>query len=150
MNYMQPLPMYMDNYNDLQQMRDRIDMQMRNMQAPVQNIINTNTKVDLEARFLNENENVSDIIINNRTLFIDEKNSMIQIKELDGSISKTYQILIPKDPKDQKIDELESKLREMEMRFNEYAKYDKSINDEQEPNAGDNGDIKSSAKRNSK
>ena len=86
---------------------------------PVQNIINTaNNSSDIDVRFVNANEEVSNIIVSKKTLFIDEKNNKILLKEVDGSISKNYDIIIPKDAKDIKIEELETKLKELEERFN--------------------------------
>jgi hypothetical protein len=89
-------------------------------QPPVQNIINTGT--DFEARILKENEQVENILINKRTMFLDETNKKLYVKEVDGSISKEYEIIIPLDEKDKKILDLETKLKEMESRINEYSK----------------------------
>lgn len=154
---------FFPNYNnqmylqDLQNMRDRIDQQMRQIQQPiqqppVQNIINTNSNstVEIEARFLNDEEDVSNIIVKNKTLFIDEKNQTICLKELDGSISKVYQIIVPKDEKDLKIENLENQIKEMEIKFNEFTKSNQSIIDCEQSNAINNGDTKSTAKKSSK
>jgi hypothetical protein len=102
-----------------------------NAQPPVQNIINTTTSSsDTDVRFLNPNEDISNIIISKKTLFIDEKNAKISLKELDGSISKSYDIIIPKDEKDLKIEELENKLKELEERINvEHSEHNVSSND---------------------
>lgn len=90
-----------------------------NTQPPVQNIINTTgNSSDTDVRFLNQNEDISNIIISKKTLFIDENNKKISIKEVDGSISKSYDIIVPKDEKDLKIEELENKLKELEERVN--------------------------------
>lgn len=91
-----------------------------NNQAPVQNFINTNNTngSDIDVRFLNEGEDFKNIIVAKRTIFIDEPNCQICIKELDGKISKTYKIIVPKDEKDLKIEELESKLKALEERIN--------------------------------
>ena len=83
-------------------------------QAPVQNIINTGSSLDFEARILTEGEDISNIAINRKTLFVDEKNKKVSVKELDGTISKQYDIVVPKDAKDLKIEELEKRLKEME------------------------------------
>ena len=89
-------------------------------QPPVQNIINTTgTTSEIDVKFLKNNEDVSNIIISKKTLFIDENNAKISIKETDGTISKVYDIIIPKDEKDLKIEELEKKLRELEERVND-------------------------------
>ena len=95
-----------------------------NQQAPVQNIINTsNSANDVEIKYLNKDEDLSNIIITKRTMFIDEYNNKISLKELDGTVSKTYTIVVPKDEKDLKIEELEKKLEELEGKIN-----DKSTN----------------------
>ncbi len=90
---------------------------------PITNVINANSNqnIDFEARILNENETVDTILVNHRTLFIDEKNGVISIKELNGDISKQYQIIVPKDAKDLKIEELENALKRMENKINEYT-----------------------------
>ena len=91
-----------------------------NTQPPVQNIINTTgTTSDTDVRYVKPGEDISNLIISKKTLFIDEDNSKISIKEVDGTISKTYDIIVPKDAKDIKIDELEAKLKELEERLND-------------------------------
>ena len=102
-------------------------------QAPVQNIINTtpsNNQVEIEGKILKPKEDVSNILVNNRTIFIDESNAKIYIKEIDGTLSKTYDIIIPKDEKDLKIEELEKKLKELEEKVNvKYAEPIRSNDD---------------------
>ena len=91
-----------------------------NTQPPVQNIINTTGATsDTDVRYVKPGEDISNLIISKKTLFIDENNSKISIKEVDGTISKTYDIIVPKDAKDIKIDELETKLKELEERLND-------------------------------
>ena len=115
--------------NQLYRQKDNIEnmiaqytqnMGMNSAQPPVQNIINTSNgnPSETDVRFLNQNEDIANIIISRKTLFIDEKNGKIDLKEVDGSISKHYDIIIPKDEKDIKIEELENKLKELEERFN--------------------------------
>ena len=102
-------------------------------QAPVQNIINTtpsNNQVEIEGKILKPKEDVSNILVNNRTIFIDESNAKVYIKEVDGTLSKTYDIIIPKDEKDLKIEELEKKLKELEEKVNvKYAEPIRSNDD---------------------
>lgn len=127
---------------DLQNMRDKIDRQMTQMQnqpqpvQPIQNFINTNQPFNLEfeARFLKEGENVQDIIVNRKTAFIDLINDKLSIKELNGEI-KQYEILKPKDEKDIRIEQLERKIREMEGRlsYEQYNEYNKPIEKVSEP-----------------
>jgi len=103
--------------NQLYRQRDNIDNMINQYSAnqpPVQNIINTSNSSDIDVRFLNPNDDVANILITKRTLFIDENKAEIKLKELNGEISKSYQIIIPKDEKDLKIEELENKLKELE------------------------------------
>ena len=99
--------------------------------APVQNIINTTTSTnDTEIKYLSKNDDVNNIIIMKKTVFIDEYNNKIMIKELDGTISKSYDIIIPKDEKDLKIEELENKIKELEEKINDkYTKSTISVDD---------------------
>ena len=92
---------------------------LMNQQAPVQNIINTSNSSDTEIKFINKDDDISNIIITKKTLFIDEFKNKISLKELDGTISKTYDIIVPKDEKDLKIEELEKKLEELEGKIND-------------------------------
>jgi hypothetical protein len=92
---------------------------MANQTTPIQNIINTSNSSDTEVRYLKPEEDIKNVIITKKTLFIDETNHRICVKELDGTISKNYEIIIPKDAKDIKIDELENKLKELEERLND-------------------------------
>jgi benzoyl-CoA reductase/2-hydroxyglutaryl-CoA dehydratase subunit BcrC/BadD/HgdB len=68
---------------------------------------------------LKPGEDISNLIISKKTLFIDEDNSKISIKEVDGNISKVYNIIVPKDEKDIKIEELEKKIKELEERLDD-------------------------------
>ena len=87
---------------------------------PVQNIINTSgNNSDTDVRYVKSGEDISNVIVSKKTLFIDEPNSKISIKDVDGTISKTYDIIVPKDEKDVKIEELENKLKELEERLND-------------------------------
>lgn len=108
-------------YRQKENIENMINQYSQNVaQPPVQNIINTTgTTSEIDVKFLKNNEDVSNIIISKKTLFIDENNAKISIKETDGTISKVYDIIIPKDEKDLKIKELEKKLRELEERVND-------------------------------
>lgn len=142
--------------NQLMRQKDNIDSminqyQQMPAQAPIQNIINQAPNLEFEARFLKENEDPMDIAIIRRTLFVDETNKKITIKEIDGTISKTYDIVIPLDEKDKKILELENKLKEMEEKINvEYVKPNRTIDGEQSSAGYVNESTKSSTTANSK
>lgn len=156
MNYYNP----MYNINKLDdQIRQLQDLKNQYQQAPIQNFINSNIPVEMEAKYLKPNEKVEDIIIMNKTLFIDETNSKIYIKEKDGTISKTYDIIIPKTEEQLKIEELSNKneilsqkLEEMEKKLNEQSnvKLNNSINEIKQSNAINVKSTKSTSKTNSK
>lgn len=112
-------------------------------QQPINNIINTQqTQPLFEARYTTENP--SDIFVQNKTAFIDLKNGKLSIKETDGNI-KEYILILPKDEKDLRIEQLELKLRNMEGMLNEYnIKFNESTITKQEP-TNDGGE--SSTKR---
>lgn len=98
----------------------RLKASYQNMpQQPINNIINTPAPVSMqpifEAKFTTENP--ADIFVANKTAFIDLKNGKLTIKEIDGEI-KEYFLILPKDEKDLKIENLERKLREMEAKIN--------------------------------
>ncbi len=113
-----------NNYNNFNNPIDRIDNQMKELEnlkrnyqnsqtQPIQNIINTNgSQVDFEARILNENEKPDEILIQRKTAFIDLKNGVLSIKELNGEI-KSYKIELPKTPEQLKIEELEKQNKEL-------------------------------------
>lgn len=140
--------------NQLLRQKDNIENminQYSQPQAPVQNIINTGLTTDFEARILNENEEVQNILINKRTMFLDKNNKKLYIKETDGKISEEYEIIIPLDAKDKKILELEKRLKEMEEKINvEYAKPVRADDVKQQSNANDNEPIKPTTKTNDK
>lgn len=141
--------------NQLMRQKDNVEnlinqySQMPN-QAPIQNIINQGTNLEFEARILSNGEDVSNIGITRKTLFVDEINKKVLIKELDGTISKEYEIIVPKDEKDLKIEELEKRLKEMEVKINEYAKPSRTDDEQFKSNANAVGVIKSTAKTNGK
>lgn len=130
--------------NQLERQKDNIDNLLHQYTAPVQNIITTGC--DFEARFITD-EDISNIPIMKKTLFIDEKNKKISIKELDGTISKEYEIVVPLDEKDKKILELERRIKEMEY---ERTKPIKSNDECKEPNTNDDANVDTRAETNGK
>ena len=93
----------MNNYYTYQPNLDRINRQIEELtnlrtqiqqqpqQVPVQNIINTTPqKVDLEAKVLTDGQTVRDTLVQNRTVFIDEKNKKVSIKEVDTTSGTGY------------------------------------------------------------
>lgn len=125
--------------NQLMRQKDNVESLISQYsQPPVQNIINT-SQTEFEAKILKDDEDVENIFISKKTMFLDKKNKKLIIKELDGKISEEYEIVIPLDEKDKKILDLETRLKEMEERINEYSKSYESINDEQKSSSNDNG-----------
>lgn len=149
--------MYSNNYvlENLAKQRERIDDLMRNYQQPqpVNNFINANQPIQkdlIEWRILNENEEVDNLYVANKTLFIND-NTMI-LKGVDGSLEKwnivkTY----PIDPKDEKIKELNKKLEELERRLNdECSKSNEPVREVNKSFSNDDGYVEPKPKTNSK
>lgn len=106
------------NYQNIQQPQPAVNNFISQPQQQVRPIF--------EARFTNENP--ADIFVSNKTAFIDLKNGKLTIKEVDGEM-KEYFLLLPKDEKDLKIENLERKVREMEVQINK-DKVDKKQKEE--------------------
>ena len=139
--------------NQLMRYKDNIDNMINQMNtpAPVQNIINTTMGTEFEARILKDDEEVENVFINKRTMFLDKKNKRVVVKEIDGNISEEYEIVVPLDEKDKKIIELEKKLKEMEEKVNvEYAEPIRTNDEFKQSNANDDGNVKSTTKTSSK
>ena len=147
--------MYGNIIDNLNRQKDRIDEMIRNYQQPqpVNNFISTNQtpiKDLVEWRILNETEEVDNLYVQNKTLFIND-NTMV-LKGVDGSlekwqIKKTY----PIDKKDEKINALEEEIRKLkEVINNEHTK--PIIADEECFESYDNvdRDVKSKSKTTSK
>ena len=83
-------------------------------QQPIQNIINTQMPINnlFMAQFLKENEKVEEMFVNHKTAFIDLFKKELKIKDIDGTIT-TYGLILPKDEKDKKIEELEKQIQEL-------------------------------------
>lgn len=130
---------------DLQRMKNAY--QNMSQPAPINNIINTQQNQSIfEAKFTNENP--SDIFVSVKTAFIDLKNGVLTVKEPDGEM-KQYGIILPKDEKDLKIESLEQKIQEMEMRLNEHTEPIRTITNEQQSNVNDNGNVTKSKSKDS-
>lgn len=86
----------------------------RDTQQPIQNIINTQMPSNdmFMAQYLKENEQVENIFVNQKTAFIDLKNNLLKIKEINGNIT-VYGLIPPKDEKDLKIEKLEKEILEL-------------------------------------
>lgn len=116
---------------------ERIDNQIKELQnlkksyqtMPQQpmNVFNVGgnaPQIDFEARILNENEKPDEILIQRKTAFIDLKNGVLSIKELNGDI-KSYKIELPKTPEQLKIEELEKQNKELLSKLEEKERKNK-------------------------
>ena len=99
---------------------------------------------------LNENDEVENIAIFKDTIFIGE--DRMQIKKLDGTVEKyVVKKVYPRDKKDDKIDELNKKIEELERRLtNEHSKSNEPIEGCDKSNANVNGVVESKSKTASK
>lgn len=123
---------------DLEQLKK--NYQQLPQQTPI-NIFNGNM-TQFEARYLNDNDKVEEILVQHKTCFIDLKNRFIAIKEINGDITK-YEILIPKTEEQLKIEELERKL-------NEYERIYTTSNEKPEPTTNDNEQYDTTTKNDSR
>ena len=122
MNYGPYTPMqfgYQNQVKDFNQVQDKIAQPMTNL---YRNFV--------ELRILNENENVDTLYVQNKTLFINDKNMIL--KGIDGSLEK-WEItkVYPIDPKDQKIRELEKQIHELKemIKYEPSSNIDEGVND---------------------
>lgn len=142
--------------DNLSRQRERLDDMIKNYQAmpqaPINNIITGGQIQDntFEMKKLNENDEVENIAIFKDTIFIGE--DRLQIKKLDGTIEK-YEItkIYPRDKKDDKIDELNKKIEELERRLtDEHTKSNEPIERGNKSNVNVNGNVESKSKTTSK
>lgn len=148
--------MYQNNFmmDRLTKQREEIDNLIKNYQnmgQPVNNFINTgqNTTKDLiELRVLNENEEVDNLYVANKTLFIND-NLMI-IKGVDGSLEKwEVKKVYPIDKKDEKINQLEEEIKKLkEVINNEHSESNGSTRKRIKSNANDDVPIESKSETN--
>lgn len=140
--------------NQLLRQKDNIENminQYSQPQAPVQNIINTGVTTEFEAKILGDDEQIENVLVNKRTMFLDKKNKKLCVKEVDGKISETYEIIVPLDEKDKKILALEQKLKEMEELINvKLPKFNEPTNVEYKSVTNGDGNIKSATETSGK
>lgn len=121
--------------DNLTRQKDRIDEMIKNCQStatPINNFINTNqTSMEniVEWRILNENEEVDNLYVKNKTLFISD--NMMVLKSVDGKLEKwEIKKIYPIDKKDEKINQLEQEIKNLkEMIKNEHTELN-STNEE--------------------
>ena len=125
-----------------------------NNQTPVNNYINTNqsqipSKDFVEWRILNETEEVDNLYVQNKTLFIND--NMMVLKGVDGSLEKwEIKKIYPIDKKDEKINQLEEEIRKLKEVLNEPTKSNEPIREFKQSNGVDDVNVKPKPKTNSK
>ena len=138
----------------LNRQKDRIDEMIRSYQQPqpVNNFINTNqtpNKDLIEWRVLNETEEVDNLYVNNKTLFIND--NLMVIKDVDGKTEKwEVKKIYPIDKKDKKINALEEEIKKLKEVINEHTEFNEPIRERNKSNADVNGNVESKSKAVSK
>lgn len=149
--------MYNNNYmlDNLNRQRERIDEMIKSYSQPqpVNNFINTNqtpSKDLIEWRILNENEEVDNLYVSNKTLFIND-NLMI-LKGVDGSLEKwEIKKIYPIDKKDEKINQLEEEIKKLkEVIDNEHSKSNGTIRKFEQSNEPTNVNVDTKSKTSNK
>ena len=135
--------MYSNNVlENLMRQKDRLEDMIKTYQQPqpVNNFINAGQTPQnnlLEWRILNENEEVDNLYVQNKTLFINDENMVI--KDVDGKTEKwKVKKIYPIDKKDEKINNLEEEIKRLkEIIENEHAEFNEPTNELEQPNAID-------------
>ena len=150
--------MFNDNsyINSLNREKRRIEDMIQNFQnqpTPVNNFINTNQQPNkdlIEWRILNENEEVDNLYVANKTLFIND--NLMVLKGVDGSLEKwEVKKIYPIDKKDEKINALEEEIKKLkEMINNEHSKPNEPIREIKQSYGNDDGYVEPKPKTTSK
>ena len=141
--------MYSNYIDNLKKQKDRIDELINTYQQPqpVNNFINTqlSNKDLIEWRILNENEEVDNLYVQNKTLFIND--NLMVLKGVDGKLEKwEIKKIFPIDKKDEKISQLEEEVKKLKEVLNEYSKSNEPTKKCNKSNANDDGDVESKSK----
>lgn len=137
--------MYNNNFmiDRLSKQKEEIDNLIRNYQnmnnqTPVNNFITSSPPLTaqkdlIEWRILNENEEVDNLFVQNKTLFIND--NMMILKGVDGKLEKwDIKKIYPIDKKDEKINALEEEIKKLkEIINNEHSKFDEPIRNSEQP-----------------
>ena len=119
-------PMYMQNLQSLQDMRDRIDNQIKSyqqtqMQQPVAQPITQNfqlaptqTNNELESKYADNIETVKNTFVMKTGIFLNKDFSTLWVKDVTGNI-RTFRTeeVIEMDEKDKEIYQLKKQIEEM-------------------------------------
>ena len=137
--------------DNLNRQKDRIDEMIRTYQqpTPVNNFINTNQIPQNDMvlwRVLNENEEVDNLYVQNKTLFIND--NMMVLKGVDGSLEKwEVKKIYPIDKKDEKINALEEEIKSLkEMINNESTKSNEPARKFEQSNGSNDVNVESKSK----
>lgn len=127
---------------DLQNMRDRIDRQMQQLQQnqaqPVQQPITQNFQLapnpnnnELESKYANSIDDVKNTFVMKTGVFINKDFSTLWIKDVTGNI-KTFKTeeVIELDDKDKEIMSLKKEIENLKGRMNNAFEYDNTSIDE--------------------
>ena len=147
---------YDNMLNSLNREKRRIEDMIQNYQSqpsPVNNFISTNQtpqKDLIEWRILNENEEVDNLYVSNKTLFIND--NLMVLKGVDGSLEKwEVKKVYPIDKKDEKINQLEDEIKKLkEMINNEHNKSNESTREFKQSTSIDDVNVESKPKATSK
>ena len=146
-----------NNYmlESLNRQKDRIDEMIKNYQqpSPINNFITQQPQIPqkdlIEWRILNENEEVDNLYVQNKTLFINDNNMVL--KGVDGSLEKwEIKKVYPIDKKDEKINALEEEIRKLKEEMYEHKQLNKPVRECEQPDVNVNGNVEPKSKAISK
>ena len=155
--------LYMQNMQDLQNMREKIDRQMQQMQQLNQNQMQQQQPVpitqnfqlapnptnnELESKYANNIDEVRNTFVMKTGVFVNKDFTSMWVKTTDGNI-KTYELneVIQQDPKDIEINNLKKELQKMREMINYDNKSDVNNTDYDESNESKNATKLSNNKR---
>lgn len=150
-----------NNYmlDSLNRQKERIDEMIRNyqnipQQTPVNNFITATQpqipqKDMVEWRILNENEEVDNLYVQNKTLFVGD--NMMVLKGVDGNLEKwEIKKIYPIDKKDEKINALEEEIRKLKEEMYEHKQLNEPIRECKQPDVVDDVNVEPKSKTTSK
>ena len=147
--------MYNNIIDNLNRQKDRIDEMIKNYQQPqpINNFITSQQTTPnnfVEWRILNENEEVDNLYVPNKTLFIND--NLMVLKGVDGKLEKwEVKKIFPIDKKDEKINQLEDEIKKLkEMINNEHSNTIGTIRTSEQPNVNVDRAIEPKPKTNGK
>ena len=155
--------LYMQNMQDLQNMREKIDRQMQQMQQLNQNQMQQQQPVpitqnfqlapnptnnELESKYVNNIDEVKNTFVMKTGVFVNKDFTSMWVKTTDGNI-KTYELneVIQQDPKDVEINNLKQELQRMKEMINYANESNVDNSDYDESNESKNATKLSNNKR---